>query len=439
MEVLGVIGIAVSLIVIMYLISKGFNGIFAAIVATIIVIVTNQMPFFEYLVGSDQSFVTELGNFIVQNYAIFLLGSVLAKYMEVSGATVSIANQVLKWVGQDSAYSVMVALFAISAILTYGGISMFVVIFAVIPLARPLFKRLNISWFLASIPIFGGMATFTMTMLPGTPAMPNVIPSTGLGTPLTASPVIGIVSTVVAIIFILGYMRFELNRSVSRGETYENTAGTAEVAEDVVDEDKLPPVSLSFIPIIALLAIIIIFSATPYIVVIALGTAVILAALLLFRYVPSQKAALNTGIVGSFGTIMITGNTIAYGGILTAAPGFAVIADLIMEIPGGPLFSLAIATAVISFVTGSAVGTAGIAVQNLAPLYIEMGIAPTLIHRIISISSGVFGVMPHTGLSISYNEVANMTMKDNFKYQFITVNVTHMIVLAVALTMSAFM
>ena len=84
MEVLGVIGIAVSLVVIMFMISKGFNGIFAAIVATIIVILTNQMPFFEFLVGSEQSFVTELGNFIVQNYAIFLLGSLLAKYMEAS-------------------------------------------------------------------------------------------------------------------------------------------------------------------------------------------------------------------------------------------------------------------------------------------------------------------------------------------------------------------
>lgn len=438
MEVLGVIGIAISLVVIMYLISKGFNGIFAAIVATIIVILTNQMPFFEFLVGSDQSYVTELGNFIVQNYAIFLLGSLLAKYMEVSGATVSIANQVLNWVGRDSAFSVMVALFAISAILTYGGISMFVVIFALIPLARPLFKQLNISWFLASIPIFGGMATFTMTMLPGTPAMPNVIPTTGLGTPLTAEPVISLIATAVAIVFVLGYMRFELNRSQAKGETYENTAGTAAVDTDVVLDD-LPPVSLSFIPIIVLLAIIIIFSAVPFIVVIALGTAVILAALLLFKYVPSQKETLNTGIVGSFGTIMITGNTIAYGGILTAAPGFAVISELIMDIPGGALISLAIATLVVSFVTGSAVGTAGIAVQNFAPMYIEMGIAPTLVHRIISISSGVFGVMPHTGLSISYNEVAGMSMKENFKYQFITVNVTHMIVLVVVLILTTFM
>ena len=332
----------------------------------------------------------------------------------------------------------MVALFAISAILTYGGISMFVVIFALIPLARPLFKQLNISWFLATIPIFGGMATFTMSMLPGAPAMPNVIPSTALGTPLTASPVIGLVTSAVAIIFILGYMRFELKRSIARGETYESTAGTAEVA-DVVVEENLPPIGLSFVPILALLAIIILFSSTSYIVVIALSTAILLAATLLNKYIPSQKAAINNGVVGSFGTIMVTGNTIAFGGILTAAPGFTVIADLINNIPGSPLIALAIATMVVSFVTGSAVGTAGIAVQNFAPMYLEMGIAPALIHRIVSISSGVFGVMPHTGLSISYNEVAKMTLKDNFKYQFITVNVTHMIVLVVALVMSAFM
>lgn len=438
MEVLGVIGIAVSLIVIMYMITKGFNGIFAAIVATVIVVLTNQMPFFEYLVGSDQSFVTELGNFIVQNYAIFLLGSMLAKYMEVSGATTSIANKVLDWVGKDSAYSVMVALFVISAILTYGGISMFVVVFAVIPLARPLFKQLDISWKLVAIPVFGGMATFTMSMLPGTPAMPNVIPSTALGTPLTASPAIGLVASAVAIIFILIYMKFELNKSVAKGESYSDLA-PEQVIDNTVKEAELPSVGLSFIPIIALLAIIIIFSATPYIVVIALATAVILSASLLYKFVPSQKEAINAGIVGSFGTIMVTGNTIAYGGILTAAPGFQVISDLIMQTPGSPLISLAIATIVVSFVTGSAVGTAGIAVQNFAPMYLEMGIAPSLVHRITAISSGVFGVMPHTGLSITFNEVSDLSLKDNFKYQFITVNVTSFISLIVAIIMASFM
>ncbi|UUX34213.1 GntP family permease [Fundicoccus culcitae] len=438
MEVLGVIGIAISLVAIMYFITKGFNGIFAAIVATIIVIVTNQMPFFEYLVGSEESFVTGLGNFIVQNYAIFLLGSILAKYMEASGATISIANKVLDWVGKDNPYSVMVAIYIIAAILTYGGISMFVVVFAIIPIARPLFEKLDIAWNLVAIPAFGGMATFTMSMLPGTPAMPNVIPSTALGTPLTSSPVIGIVTSIVAIIFVLGYMKFELNRSIARGEKYSDFAPSNVVAQTTEDK-ALPSVGLSFVPIVALLAIIIAFSSTAYIVVIALAVAVILSAVLMHKYIPSQKTVINNGIVGSFGTIMVTGNTIAYGGILTAAPGFQVILDLIMDTPLSPLISLSIATIVVSFFTGSGVGTAGIAVQNFAPMYLEMGIDATLIHRIISISSSVFGIMPHTGLSITFNEVANLSLKQNFKYQFVTVNVTHMIVLVVALIMASFM
>ena len=439
MEVLQVIGIALALVAIMYLIARGFNGIFAAIVATIIVIATNQMPFFETLVGSDASYVTAFGNFIVQNYAIFLLGSLLAKYMEASGATVSIANQILKWVGTDSPFSVMVAIFIISAVLTYGGISMFVVVFAVIPLAKPLFKRLNIAWNLVAIPIFGGMATFTMSMLPGTPAAPNIIPSTALGTPLTSAPVIGIIGSIVAVIFILFYMRWALKRSIAKGEKYSDFAADDDTAEEAIAEENLPNFWLSIVQLVVLLAIIIIFSTTPHIVVLALGTGIILSAVLMWKYVPSHKQTLNAGINGSFGTIMVTGNTIAFGGILTAAPGFAVVTDLIMRVPGSPLISLAIATVVVSFVTGSAVGTAGIAVQNLAPIYLNMGIAPQLIHRITSISSGVFGVMPHTGLSITFNEVSGLNLKNNFKYQFISVNVTHMIVLVVALAMSAFM
>lgn len=439
MEVLQVIGIAVALVAIMYLIAKGFNGIFAAIVATIIVIVTNQMPFFETLVGSDASYVTAFGNFIVQNYAIFLLGSLLAKYMEASGATVSIANKILQWVGTDSPYSVMVAIFIISAVLTYGGISMFVVVFAVIPLARPLFKQLNLAWNLVAIPIFGGMATLTMSMLPGTPAAPNFIPSNGLGTPLTASPVIGIVTSIISVIFILIYMRYALKRSQAKDEQYADFAPDEVKEEVVVEEMNLPNFWISIVPLVVLLAIIIIFSAVPYIVVLALSVGILLSAILMWVYIPDHKQTLNAGINGSFGSIMVTGNTIAFGGILTAAPGFAVIADLIMRIPGSPLISLAVATIVISFVTGSAVGTAGIAVQNLAPIFLNMGIAPELLHRIISISSGVFGVMPHTGLSITFNEVAGLNLRNNFKYQFIAVNVTHMIVIVVAIIMGSFM
>src|SRR5690554_2961586 len=131
-----------------------------------------------------------LAKFIASNFAIFLLGSILAKYMDKSGATVSIADKIMSIVGTKNPYNALVALFIISALLTYGGVNVFVIIFALIPMAKPIFKKLNISWKLVTIPIFGGTSTFTMTMLPGAPSLHNIVPSNALGTPLTAAPVI---------------------------------------------------------------------------------------------------------------------------------------------------------------------------------------------------------------------------------------------------------
>ena len=111
--------------------------------------------------------------------------------MDKSGATISIANKVLSVVGTKNPYNALVALFIISALLTYGGINVFVIIFALIPMAKPIFRKLNISWKLVTIPVFGGTSTFTMTMLPGAPSLHNIVPSTALGTTLTAGPVIG--------------------------------------------------------------------------------------------------------------------------------------------------------------------------------------------------------------------------------------------------------
>ena len=154
------------------------------------------MDFFPSLIGNENSFMTGLSGFIINYFAVFLLGAILAQYIEKSGAAQSIAQKVLSITGTQKPFSVLIAVLVISAILTYGGISLFVVLFVVIPLAKPLFKELNIAWNLIVIPVFIGIGTFTMTMMPGTPSIQNVVPTKYLGTTLTAAPLMGIVATI---------------------------------------------------------------------------------------------------------------------------------------------------------------------------------------------------------------------------------------------------
>ncbi len=211
MEIIQVVGILLAIAMIIYTAMKGFNILIVAPIASIIVIVTNQMDFFSSLIGTENSYMKGLAGFIINFFAVFMLGSILAKYIDVSGAAQSIAQKILSKTGTDKPFPILVALFIITAVLTYGGLSLFVVVFVLVPLAKPLFKQLNIAWNLISIPIMLGLGTFTMTMLPAAPSIQNVVPTAYLGTTLTAAPLLGIIGSVVAIAFGLWSLVYEIH------------------------------------------------------------------------------------------------------------------------------------------------------------------------------------------------------------------------------------
>lgn len=301
MDTLAILGIALAIITIIILSVRGLNIVIAAPLATLIVILTNDMPIFESFIGPQKSYMSGLARFLIANFAIFLLGAIFAQYMEKSNATVSIANVVLKKVGTDKPFLVVMAISAIAAFLTYGGISLFVVMFALVPLSRPIFKKINLDWSLFIIPLFFGMGTFTMSLLPGTPSVQNAVPTTSLGTTLTAAPLLSIVGTVVMISFNLWYMYSQVNKSVKSGIGFygylDNKQPSNEKEDTELDESKLPSLLVSVAPILVLIAIILVFSKTPHIILVALTAAILVSAVLFHKYLPNnnQTAVLSNG------------------------------------------------------------------------------------------------------------------------------------------------
>ncbi|OYW69373.1 MAG: hypothetical protein B7Z25_05920, partial [Aerococcus viridans] len=108
MEILGIIGVFIGILLIIWFSVKGLHIIIAAPLSALVVILANQMDIFGSLVGQENSFMTALAGFLINNFAIFLLGAILAQYMEKSNATVSIANFILSKVGMGSKYMIMV-------------------------------------------------------------------------------------------------------------------------------------------------------------------------------------------------------------------------------------------------------------------------------------------------------------------------------------------
>jgi len=424
----------------MYLAMKGVSILVIAPLAALLVVLTNGMDIFGALITEETSFMTGLAGFVGKYFAVFLLGSILAKYIEESGAAKSIANAVLKTTGTDKPYSVLIAILVITSILTYGGVSLYVVLFAVLPLSKPIFKQLNLNWALVTIPVEMGIGTYTMTMLPGTPSIQNVIPSQILGTTLTAGALLGLVATAVTLVVGLWYMKRELNKSLRNGEIYDEADKDTLIASS--EDVKLPSVGLSIAPLVILVAIIIVGSAMkiPNIIITALVISIIIAALLLGPYIKSgHKAVINNGAQGAITPVFFTAAPVGFGAVIAAAPGFQVISDAIFGLPGGPLVSTVVATNLMSIVTGSASGSEGIILPLFGPTLLNAGISPEVIHRVIAIASGPLSAVPQSGAVLSFLALSGLTHKKCYKHFVGAMMVPSLIALAVVLVMSMVM
>src|SRR6476620_3958066 len=192
----------------------------------------------------------------------------------------------------------------------------------------------------------------------------------------------------------LWYMKSTLNKSLARGETFADY----EVSDTNVVEVKkeIPSFFISILPIVLLIFIILMGSAfkIPNIILIALAFSVIVSALFFNKYIPSQKTVINEGASSSIMPVFLTSSTVAFGVVITLAPGFKYISEFILGIPGDPLISLSIASAAFGAITGSASGSLGIVMEAFAQNYLAMGINPEVIHRVATVSSAVFTVMP---------------------------------------------
>jgi H+/gluconate symporter-like permease len=428
------IGIVVSLALIIFLALRGYSILLIGPICALLVILTNKMNISSALITSHNSYMMGVSSFIQSYFLIFLLGAILAKYMDESGAARSIAKGTLKLTGTDKPFNVLLAIFIISSILTYGGVSLFVAMFAIVPLARPLFRELDIPWHIMMIPLTAGLATFTMTMLPGTPSIQNVIPTTSLGTTLMAAPLVGVIGSVVVIAFSLWYMNFELIKAKKADEHYIVSA----VDEQNSKDDNLPSAGISLVPLVVLIVVVFVGSAMKIsnIILIALLLSIVISAVAFNKYIPKHTATLNAGASNSVLPVVFTAAAVGFGSVVAAAPGFQIISKLILGIPGSPLFSLSVATSLMAAVTGSSAGSLGIIMPAFAKTYLAQGINPELIHRIAAMASGPMSAMPHSGAVLALLAITGTTHKQTYRHIFVTVVVGGLLALAVALVVA---
>ena len=410
-----VIGIILSLAFIVVLALRGWHIIIIAPLAVVIVSIFSDMNVMETMLGP---YMKGFVNYASKFYLIFLAGSIFGKFMEDGQAARSIANSILHVTGKENPLRVLLAIAIVALCLTYGGVSLFVVIFAIVPIARPLFKELDLPWHIFMAPFIFGAASLTMTMLPGTPQIQNIMPTKYMASSPTSAPLVGLAGAVIVATFNVLYFRYILKKAKAKGEKYEEpTSGF--FAGGAAVSGPMPNIWVSLIPPVVVLVLL--NTPLPYIkkdVVLALTGGVVACLILFWKYYANVLDTLNKGAVNTVIPIVNTCADVGYGMAVAATAGFKVVSSWLLTLPMHPIISLSVATNIMAAITGSASGGLGIILETMAPKYLALGLSPDLIHRIAAMSSGAFDAMPHNGAVITMLAVSGLVHANAYKHIF---------------------
>lgn len=456
---MGLLGILAGLGLLVFLAYRGWSVLLLAPGAALVAALFAGEPL---LAHWTETFMGSAARFVAQFFPIFLLGAVFAKLMEDSGSVTSIADWLTRKLGAERA---ILAVVLAGALVTYGGVSLFVAFFVLAPMAVALLRAADIPRRLMPAAICLGSSTFTMSGLPGSPAIPNAIPTAFFGTTPFAAPGLGIIASAVMVGIGLWWLNRAERLARARGEGFgEDRPGAAEAAADdpIVRERAVasrdfdpaeihnsteseggPPILLAALPLIVvvvvnlLMSLVILprmdgaFLAEPrwggitiasvagvWSVATALFAAIVVQLLLNGRRIPSLRATMDAGANAAVLPVLSVGSLVGFGAVVAAMPAFEAVRDWVLGIGGGPLVSLAVATNVLAALTGSASGGLTIALEALGPTYMaiaaEKGIDPGLMHRIAVIGAGTLDILPHNGAVITLLAVCGCTHKESY-------------------------
>ncbi len=428
-----------ALAFLMFVAYRGYSVIlFAPVAALGAVLLTDPSAVAPIFTGL---FMDKMVGFVKNYFPVFLLGAVFGKVIELSGFSKSIVSAVIGLIGSGRA---VIAIVLVCALLTYGGVSLFVVVFAVYPFAVEMFKQSDIPKRLIPGTIALGAFTFTMDSLPGTPQIQNIIPTTFFKTDVYAAPLLGIIGGVFIFICGIAYLEWRRRTALAAGEGY----GTGHTNEPEPVAGSLVNPWIAILPLVAVgvvnyllttlikanygktydvampgLAKPLSVDVPPVVAIWAVEGALLIGILIVFVFGFQQlKAKFAEGsksaIAGALLASMNTASEYGFGAVIAALPGFIVIRDALKAIPN-PLVNEAISVTTLAGITGSASGGMSIALAAMANDFIAAanaaGISPEVLHRVAAMASGGMDTLPHNGAVITLLAVCGLTHKQSYK------------------------
>jgi H+/gluconate symporter-like permease len=456
---MGLLGILVGLGLLIWLAFRGWSVLLLAPAAALVAALFGGEPL---LANWTQVFMVNAGRFIAQFFPLFLLGAVFGKLMDDSGSVSTIANFMSRSLGTRH---VILSVVLAGALVTYGGVSLFVAFFVLVPMAQALFKAAAVPRRLMPGAIVLGTSTFTMSALPGTPSIQNAIPMPFFGTTPFAAPGLGIIASMIMLGFGLWWLwRAEAAaRRASEGYGADvPTSVAAAAADETVRErattarefdpaeirhgrhgDTAPPTVVALLPLGVVVLVNLLMSlfvlqrldfsfladqrwggisisavAGVWSVVLALAAAIATVVACNRSRLPELRQSMDAGANASVLPVLSVASLVGFGAVIAALPAFTVVRDWVLAIEGGPLVSLAVATNVLAALTGSASGGLTIALDALGRAYMaiaaQTGLSPALMHRVAVIGSGTLDILPHNGAVVTLLAICGSTHRESY-------------------------
>lgn len=417
----GILVLLLALILFGVLAFKQMSALILAPVVTIFVLVCFRMPILDAL---KNAFMPTAASYFTKYFLVFFVGALFGAVYQYTGAAKSIAKFL---VGKCNGKFVAPIIMTITGVLTYGGVSGFVVFFVVYPIAVQVFRSANVTRRLIPAAISAGCWTWSMYG-PGSPSIQNVIPITDLGTTPTAAFIPSLIVTVLSYVLIFIWLEYRTRVFTSKGIVFDDPTIRTQLTEDELrsdEEQALPNILISFIPIFLILFF---FNAPLFLNAqgvrtgLPVETAVIIgvfsAFILMYKHVIGGIWAwiqvFNKGAADSGVAILNTCIVVGFGGIVQKTSGFS---DLVEALKGWnmhPLLFVMLTVAICAGACGSASGGMGVAFDALKDTYISIGAKMPYVHRISAIAAGTLDTLPHQGAQITLLSICKLTHKEAY-------------------------